>query len=246
MKYLISESKKNRRRKFWIYVLLLFSVAILWSLFSTQIQFGKNPDSTGSFILFNMITANNLIIPFLIALMSSRLVSAEKDNNMIKSLMLSNESQWQLFFSKWLVIIITIIIAAIVELVLCVSMSLIMNHRFNIIELIYFLLDIVIASSVITSIHLLLSFKMKNQSIPISIGLAGSFISLVTSGFLPKWITLFIPWQYISFLNPYKLLKGEITVIDNWPLLMLTICLISSALIVFIRRQMNNSWEILS
>lgn len=73
-------------------------------------------------------------------------------------------------------------------------------------------------SGTILLIQLLLSFLIKSEIIPIVIGLAGSFLSMITSGVLSKHITIFIPWEYLSTLNPYTINNSGIHSAIDYPL----------------------------
>ncbi|SEF22664.1 hypothetical protein SAMN04487839_11711 [Streptococcus gallolyticus] len=205
MKELRSEIKKYRRSRLWLPILGLFLFSIYWCSVSNNIHIDKNSSNIFQTLIFNIYTINNLIIPFSAALLASRMVTVDRNTRMYSVLFTNGQNEISLFLSKYVLGLLILFLGFAIQLIFIFISSKQYNTIVNNNELILFVISMLLGSGTMLLIQLLLSFVVKSVNIPIVIGLAGSFLSLLTSGALPKQITIFIPWEYLSTLNPYTI-----------------------------------------
>ncbi|KRL00508.1 ABC transporter permease [Liquorilactobacillus capillatus] len=245
MKYLESEFYKNKRRNFWMAIAGLFLFSLVWGGITTNVQLIRRPTQILETTIFNMLTINNLIFPFLIALLTVRLVQPEHDNKMFQVLILNGEQPWTLFLAKltanMLVLLGGILLQTLMIIVFIILKGAALTPWSR---LLLFLVPLMISGLVISVIQLGLAFYFKKPTIPLCLGLAGSFLSLITSGFLPKWITIFIPWQYVSVLNPLSIGATGLQYSNIWLFYLALVMLIGLLLILIIRNKMKNKKKV--
>lgn len=220
MKYIRSEFAKNKRRKFWRGIAAMFLFTLLWGGLSTTMQLKNYPTQVVPTIIFNMLTVDNLVFPFMVALFCVRLVQLEFDQRMVQVLMLNGEDLWTLFKAKVAVCMVVLAAGITTQFLLVALLTITHENSLSLGGVVQFFVPLLVASGVMTIILMALAFHFKKPATSLCLGLAGSFLSLVTSGFLPKWLTIFIPWQYVAVLNPFTLQavhgKGMLVYSANW------------------------------
>ncbi|EFQ56308.1 ABC transporter permease [Streptococcus downei] len=217
MKQLRSEIQKYKRNKLWLPILGLFLFSIYWCSVSNNLQINKNSSNIFQTLIFNLYTINNLIIPFSAALLASRMVLVDRKNRMYSVLFTNGGNEIGLFLSKYILGLLILLIGFVCQLVFTVISSKQYHTTINNNELILFIIAMLLGSGTILLIQLLLSFVIKSSIVPIVIGLAGSFLSMLTSGVLQKQVTIFIPWEYLSTLSPYTINNSGIHSLTNYP-----------------------------
>ena len=208
MKQLRTEIKKYNRNRLWLPILVLFLFSIYWCSVSNNIQINKNSSNIFQTLVFNLYTINNLIIPFSVALLSYRMVMIDRKNRMFSVLFTNGGNEIGL--------VLSLFIGFACQLIFTILSSKYYHTSINHNELILFVVAMLLGSGTMLLIQLLLSFVIESPIIPIVIGLAGSFLSMLTSGLLSKQITIFIPWEYLSTLNPYTINDSGIHPFTNY------------------------------
>ena len=232
MRQLRSEIQMYRRNRLWLPILGLFLFSIYWCSVSNNLQINKNSSDIFQILIFNLYTINNLIIPFSAALLASRMVMIDKKNRMYSVLFTNGENGIGLFLSKYVLGLLILFIGFVCQLIFTFISSYQYHAIINKNEFILFIITMLLGSGTILLIQLLLSFVIQSSIIPIVIGLAGSFLSMLTSGVLAKQITIFIPWEYLSTLNPYTINDSGIHLSANYPLYFSLVILIHLFLLV--------------
>ena len=233
MKQLRSEIRKYNRNRLWLPILGLFLFSIYWCSVSNNIQINKNSSNIFQTLVFNLYTINNLIIPFSAALLASRMVMIDRKNRMFSVLFTNGGDEIGLFLSKYVLGLLILFIGFACQLIFTIFSSQYYHISVNHNELILFVVAMMLGSGTMLLIQLLLSFVIESSIIPIVIGLAGSFLSMLTSGLLSKQITIFIPWEYLSTLNPYSVNDSGIHPLTNY-LLYFSLVLIIHLLLLII------------
>ena len=233
MKQLRSEIRKYNRNRLWLPILGLFLFSIYWCSVSNNIQINKNSSNIFQTLVFNLYTINNLIIPFSAALLASRMVMIDRKNRMFSVLFTNGGDEVGLFLSKYVLGLLILFLGFSVQLIFTLISSKHYHTTVHSNELILFVVAMMLGSGTMLLIQLLLSFVIKSAIVPIVIGLAGSFLSMLTSGLLSKQITIFIPWEYLSTLNPYSINDSGIHPLTNY-LLYFSLVLIIHLLLLII------------
>ena len=233
MKQLRSEIRKYNRNRLWLPILGLFLFSIYWCSVSNNIQINKNSSNIFQTLVFNLYPINNLIIPFSAALLASRMVMIDRKNRMFSVLFTNGGDEIGLFLSKYVLGLLILFIGFACQLIFTIFSSKYYHISVNHNELILFVVAMMLGSGTMLLIQLLLSFVIESSIIPIVIGLAGSFLSMLTSGLLSKQITIFIPWEYLSTLNPYSVNDSGIHPLTNY-LLYFSLVLIIHLLLLII------------
>ncbi|WP_203630398.1 ABC transporter permease [Lentilactobacillus fungorum] len=240
MQIVALEFRKSKRRNFWFAIIGLFVFTLIWCVVSTNTQLAKNSSPLMRTIIFNMMTIDNLIFPFLIALLTVRLVQPEHDNRMVQVLMTNGERPWTLFLAKFLTSSIVLLIGELLQAITIIIFGILKGNQVEQMgNILFFIAAVFLSGLVITLVQLIITFYVKRPSMPLCIGLAGSFLSLVTSGFLPKPLEIFIPWQYVALLNPFLLQKMGLVYNNLWPIYMLLAVGIIGILFILVKHEIE-------
>lgn len=223
----------------------LFLFSLVWCAVATNMQLRNDHSQISAVMIFNFMTIDNLIFPFLMALLGIRLVQPEREYKMISVLELSGESLWKLFLAKLNLILIVILAGTTLQAVM-IWLFTIMSYG-NVVDLpllIKFCISVLGSGYVIGIIQLSISFYIKKTTIPLCIGLGGSFLSLITSGFLPRMVTIFIPWQYVSVVNPLVLKNGSLVYYDSWFIFFIVVMMVGILMLMTTSYLLKNKGEV--
>ncbi|MBR6404448.1 MAG: ABC transporter permease [Eubacterium sp.] len=192
-KNLFIETKKQKRRfNFLILVgTILAEIFFIYGNYHT-----KAGAEDGWLILFYSLPIMNcLFLPVVMAGLASRLMDVEHKGDMLKSLYTFSTPK-KIFFTKYIygtIMILALIALQIMALYKCAHM---LDFPTNFpIKYVFILgFNTFATSMTLFTIHMILSFFIKNQAASISVGILGSFIGLF-SAFLPvSFFQKLLPW----------------------------------------------------
>lgn len=215
--FLRVEFLKNKRRKFIYPLIIITGLTALW-FYMTMIRVTMSPSTTfkidQNYLLMNFMIVNGVFIPLFLSVLASQISNIEFENRMWSILSVNNQSQRQLLntkiiygtfylFTYWLVEI------AVAQLVGHWTHITFDGHLFLITSV-----ALGLALFVIFLFQMILSFFFKRQSIGLIVGIIGSFIALMTSGFLPDFVLRWLPIEYVALASPIKLTNGTQIIIN--------------------------------
>lgn len=196
-----AECKKQRYRKLWVVPLGFLGILALW-MSALMHNFTAEDLTKGyQWLFYQLSLLNAIFMPVMLAVIASRLCDMELKGNMLK-LLYTLEKPGRFYDMKFL---------SEMKYLLCFSVGqmlviLLLGKLFHITEPVQFLpfVEHFAAVSCIGAVLLgfqhLLSLLSDNQILPISAGLAGSFLGLL-SMFFPEGVRLLIVWGYFSIFS---------------------------------------------
>ena len=200
MNALAMEFYKSRRRKIILVGLGLLAVQLLWTLWGTSNMDARDLETGWLYFLYQMPLLNSIMLPVVVAVISSRLCDVEHKGHtfhVLKTILPAGK----LFDVK--LIVSTLILAIIIGLQ--VVMLVIAGLYFGFTGpipfgklLVYLLVSLLINMGVL-SLQQTLSLLFPNQMIALTVGLFGSFVGLF-SLFFPQGIQKFYIWGYFGIL----------------------------------------------
>lgn len=183
------EFAKSRRRGLWLICSALLAVELLWIIWAF-----RDPDAQdirlGWLLLFyNMPLLNSLLFPIIGATLASRIADLEHKGNTLK-LLEAIQPKPQIFHAKLL--LGALYIAALTAVQAAVLLLMGLYHGFAgappLVDLAQYSLFVFTTCFAIYVLQLSLSLVIRNQMIPLCVGLGGSFLGLLLM-FIPQ-----LPW----------------------------------------------------
>ncbi|QBO36290.1 hypothetical protein EQG49_07345 [Periweissella cryptocerci] len=235
MKYLQLEFFKMKRQHMFIPLIVIFLVNCLWFFMAimktanmTQRTFSFNQE----YVLMEFMVVNGVFMPLFLSILASRLSAPEHENRMFNVLTINNENRQKLFNAKAAVGLIVILVSIALQYVLLKKIAEVYHISFNGHLLGITLFSLCLASFTMYVFQLLLSFFLKKQAIGITIGLVGTFMSLVTSGMISDRVTRLLPIQYIGLLTPVRMVGRLLVIKPDIFVNLVVVCLVGFALFV--------------
>ncbi|MGI6008364.1 MAG: ABC transporter permease [Ruminococcus sp.] len=208
----LTEIKKCRRRKVWLLYLCALIVTLLW-IGSSMIRypFDQKEASVGYYMLILNYSLMNLIfLPVILAACASRVCDIETKGETDKMLF-TMQSKLSLFHSKVLLNGTYILVFAALETLCLYFMGRVFHatQTVPVFQLIWFFVSTFVVSLVLYVMQQILSLLMKNQLMPLFIGLMGTFTGVFSAFFPYTILTSVVPWGYYSVFNPIVMQMGD-------------------------------------
>ncbi|KMY81005.1 transporter [Leuconostoc mesenteroides subsp. dextranicum] len=209
------EITKNKRRPFWLGLILIIIVETCWfyaSMIRTQSLPNKIFTLDQNYLLLMLMTVNGFFSPLFISILASRIVSIDFDNDMPSVLRVNNQNNRQLYTVKLLfgglIVLIYWIIQLIIVMYTSKNLHIIFSGNLFVITMVCLLTGLI----GILTFQMSIAFIISRQVVGILFGLVGSFIAMMTSGMLPQAVMRFIPMLYVSLVNPLILKSNTIII----------------------------------
>lgn len=187
---------KSRRRGLWLVCAALLGVELLWIIWAFRNPTEKQKALGWLDLMYNMPLLNGVLVPVIAGTLASRIADLEHRGNTLK-LLETIQPKTQLFHAKLLFGALHLLPLALLQ----VSILLVMGFHYgfygqpNLFDYGLYTLFMFTSCFAIYELHLLLSLAIKNQVVPLCIGLGGSFIAL---------LLMFLPYNFARLLcGPY-------------------------------------------
>lgn len=224
---------KTKRSYIYITMVLLLILSIVWIMWGTHRSLAPDKEKI---LVTNISVVNNVVYPLLITVLANNIYNIEINTKVINILPLFNIKISKLFITKLYFLIINMILFIIFE-----QVSLNFIHPLN--NNIELFISLLLSSILISIIQLGLSFTMKRENLPLFIGLAGTMISLVTSGHLPPILNAIIPWESIAFLAPISLTNNGFEQNQNYGIKVIWIAVVIIIIGCYFYRKVHNEYD---
>ncbi|WHH56916.1 ABC transporter permease [Petroclostridium sp. X23] len=200
IKALAMEFRKIRRRRVWAIVAALILVQILWSLWGIQGMDAHDLSQGWMYFLYQFPLLNSIMMPVIAAVVASRICDIEHKGQMFK-LLNTVMPVGRLFAAKFLCGALYMLAVVILQLVVIVAVGYATGFDGNPPpdKLLYYLLFTTAVNLTILLLQQVLSLLFKNQMIPLTVGIIGSFAGLFTM-FFPKSLEKLVLWGYYGVL----------------------------------------------
>lgn len=195
------EFYKIRRRKIGVTVAMMVAVQFMWALWANR---NMNPHQLSQgwmSCLYSFSQINCIMMPFIAAVVGSRLSDIEHKGNtlkLLKSIMPSSE----LFMSKFLCGAFFMVITVILQIGIIIFIGNLkgFTQEFPLGYFFYFALFTLLVNLALLLLQLILSLFFVNQMVGFIIAIAGTFLGLYSLFF--KSVTRFVLWGYYGLLSP--------------------------------------------
>ena len=210
---------KNKRRKFFIGLIVLIIVQMLW-LFITmkkvQLMGVKTFNFDINYLLVMLSLLNATFGPIIISIFSVKVLEVDKQNRMISILKINFEDYKLLYNIKILYGIIIIMLYVLFQMMEAFIMIKYFNITNNLFLFMQEFLGLTIGMISVYIIFISLTFLMNKTNLIICLGLLSSFISLMTASLLPSNMIRVIPTMYLSIVNPLQITNSKIILNSNF------------------------------
>lgn len=200
IKALAMEFQKIRRRKVWAIVAALISVQILWSLWGVDRMDAHELSQGWMYFLYQFPILNSIMMPVIAAVVASRLCDIEHKGQTLK-LLNTVMPTGRLFAAKFLCGALYMLAAALLQIMVIVIVGLVIGFEGSppLYKLLYYLLFTTSVNMTILLLQQVLSLLFRNQMIPLTVGIIGSFAGLFIM-FFPQNLGRFLLWGYYGVL----------------------------------------------
>ncbi len=202
---LYNEFYKARHSFLWAVPIAFFVVMFLWQLFSSQNITAKEQSFGYTNLLYQLPVMNSLVMPLMIAVISSRLCDMEIKGDTLKQLY-TLQSKQAFFYLKYLHEAFYITLFVLLECLIVLFCGHYYHFTDTLIPTAFCQFGAVtlLVSLIILTIQHFLSLIFNNQIIPLIVGLCGSFLGLF-SMFLPQSLSRWIIYSYFAAFMTQKM-----------------------------------------
>lgn len=195
-----TEWMKVRRRNIGLVPAACLLFTFLWLSWAIKSARMESTEDNWMWLLMCLSLINSILMPTMIAMISSRLCDVELKGNTLK-LLCTMERKGRLFDMKLLTGVVYVSGYVAAELVMMLVFARLHGFAGGITlrHLLYFLLQCGLVSFGVLLVQMLLSLYSANQILPLAVGLAGSFLGLF-SWFLSSPLWRPVIWAYYNLL----------------------------------------------
>lgn len=247
IKNIFIEVAKNRRRPFWLGLILIMIVEVFWfyaSMIRTQSLPHKIVILDQNYLLLMLMTVNGFFAPLFISILASRIVAIDFDNDMPSVLRVNNQNNRQLYTAKLcfgsLIVLMYWLVQVMTVKYVSQNMHIVFTGHLFVITMVCLLTGLIGTLTFQMSV----SFIVERQVVGILLGLAGSFIAMMTSGMLPQAMMRFIPILYVSLLNPLVLQAKTIVVNPSILINLFIVFFVGLVVVLFTEWYTNKTLEV--
>ncbi len=187
---------KSRRRWLWLVCAALLAVELLWIIWSFHNPSERDRQKGWLYLLYNMPLLNGILFPTIGAVLASRIADVEHKGNTLK-LLETIQPKAQLLHAKLVMGFAYLLPIAVIQVAVLLGAGYAVGFYGtpNLTDYWQYGLFTFTSCFAVYELHLLLSLAVKNQMIPLCIGLSGSFVAL---------LLLFLPVGAVRLLcGPY-------------------------------------------
>ncbi len=176
---------KSRRRWLWLICAALLAVELLWIFWAFHHPGEQDRQKGWLYLLYNMPLLNGVLFPVIGGTLASRVADVEHKGNTLK-LLETLQTEARLFHAKLLLGMLYLLTIVVLQIVMILGMGVFYGFygRPVLLDYVQYALFLFTACFAVYAFQLVLSMTVKNQVVPLCIGLAGSFIALLLM-FLP-------------------------------------------------------------
>ncbi len=200
IKAITVEFRKIRRRRVWAIVAAMLFVQILWSLWGIQRMDAQALSQGWMRFLYQLPLLNSIMMPIIAAVVASRLCDIEHKGQTFKLLNTITPTR-HFFNAKFLCGALHMLATVLLQIIILVIVG--KTARFTgtlpVEKLFYYLLFTTAVNLTIFLLQQVLSLLFRNQLLPLTVGIIGSFAGLFIM-FFPQNLERFLLWGYYGVL----------------------------------------------
>lgn len=199
------EHQKIKYRKVWLVPAGVLLMQFLWAAWTFQEADAQRLAQGYSYLFYEMPILNVILMPVLIAVITSRLCDAEVKGDTFK-LLFTMQRSGSLYDCKLIFGLRYIFFAVMLQMVMIVGVGKIfgITEKLNYKMAAVYCLTTFIVNVVILIVQQFLSLISTNQILPLSVGLAGAFLGLF-SMFFPTSVQKLVLWGYYAIFMPVQM-----------------------------------------
>lgn len=209
MNELTVEYRKQRPLFVWLIPMVFLAVLFLWCAMGQRELSDYDLAQGYSYLLCQIPVLNCILMPVMLAVISSRICDMEVKGQTWK-LLFTLQNKGGFYDRKFLTEFLYLLLFSAGELAIVLIYGMIYGYTEPIPEILFlrhFSATLLSGSAVLTLQHVL-SLLSVNQIIPLLTGLAGSFLGLF-SEFFPPALARLVLWGYFGAFTPYSITWNE-------------------------------------
>lgn len=187
---------KSRRRWYWLLGAALLAVELLWILWSFNSPSEQDLETGWMGLLYNMPLLNGILFPVIGAALASRVADVEHKGNTLK-LLETLQPKARLLNAKLILGVFQLLPLAVVQVIVLLGAGRFYGFYGAPVLMDYALYALFTFSAcfAVYELQLVLSLLLRNQMVPLCIGLGGAFVAL---------LLMFLPFDLARLLcGPY-------------------------------------------
>lgn len=190
---------KSRRRWYCLLGAALLAVELLWILWAFRSTDAQDREIGWMYMLYNMPLLNGILFPVIGAALASRVVDVEHKGNTLK-LLETLQPKVRLLNAKLVLGVFYLLPLAVIQVIVLLGAGRVYGFYGAPVLTDYALyaLFTFVACFAIYELQLVLSLTIKNQMVPLCIGLGGAFVALLLM-FLPSGLARLLCGPYGFF-----------------------------------------------
>ena len=194
------ELQKIRRRRVWAIVAALIFAQILWALWGVQRMDAHDLSQGWMYFLYQFPLLNSIMMPVIAAVVASRICDIEHKGQTFKLLNTVMPVR-RLFAAKFLCGALHMLSTVILQLAVIIAVGYATGFEGNppLDKLLYYLLFTTAVNLTLLLMQQILSLLFKNQMVPLTVGIIGSFAGLFIMYF-PQSVERLLLWGYYGVL----------------------------------------------
>lgn len=205
MNELTVEYRKQKHMFIWLIPLVFLAVIFLWST-AGQGGLSDNDLAQGySYLLYLMPVLNCILMPVMLAVLSSRICDMEVKGGTWKLLFTLQEKS-RFYDRKFLTEFLYLALFCVGELTVLLLCGMLLGYTepLPVKQALLHLAATLLTGSAVLTLQHILSLLAANQFVPLLTGLAGSFLGLF-SEFFPPALARLVLWGYFGAFTPYHM-----------------------------------------
>jgi len=205
MNELSVEYRKQRHLFVWLIPLIFLAVLFLWGTMGQRDLSDYDLAQGYSYLLYQLPILNCILMPIMLAVISSRVCDMEVKGQTWK-LLFTLQDKAGFYDRKFLTEFLYLLLFCAGELAMLLLYGKLYGYTEPIPKtlLLLHLAAALLAGSAVLTLQHVLSLLSANQIIPLLTGLAGSFLGLF-SEFFPPALARFVLWGYFGAFIPYSM-----------------------------------------
>lgn len=201
MRTMKAETMKYRHRRIFLIPLCFLGFLLVWSLWNLQPENALDLAQGHLYCFYYFPTINVILYPVFIGVLASRLCDMEIKGETLKLLYTLQERK-TFYLCKYLSGLWYLFLTTLAEIAMILGIRELyhFSEKIPLHMLLQFGLTTFFVSAALLSVQQMLSLLSSNQILPLSAGLAGSFVGLF-SLFFPKAVSRFVLWGYYGYFH---------------------------------------------
>lgn len=197
------ELLKTRRTHTYLILLILMVISSAWQLFAANAEL-VHPELKEISVLYNNQTVDCLLVPVMVSIFSSKIISNEKEGQTFKLQKSNGTGIRKIFLSKLCLMMSIFMCLFVMEAAIRYVYALVNGLHTSMLLVLFFLLGQMLTALSLSYIFLGLSFLLDKQGVVLAFGFLFGFLGTVLESRSQSILSFWLPGTGNAYLAPYK------------------------------------------